>query len=426
MARIAGRPPRPIFLPRLTRIPTRERESHERPESRVCHSVVDEIADGIFRISTPVPKRARSPGRLYLQSVLDSGDDAEPLSVPTPARARRSERCASSIERVIPVDGAPLHLVLARRGGRVGTGSISSLRWVAPRARPPVCGQDRSVATVSRLTFRPTGRRCALRRSASAWSARQHTVQRIVTRRIRPTVGSAGSSGRSRRARLLCGDLRPRNSGRHHPAINTEEDILEPSEAARVGMDYYAHCRTRAEAALERLADTAPTTLAPTYMDRRLAWRRRVARCEACAGAITAVTPNRRGRLVLHCGCNTASFTQHSAARGARNDFGCEADDSIGQLVEPNPRVVGWRYVDDPYRSNRWKSIPEVVVAGLLVATATLAGAQTPAKSFADRFKVMQSYSGTGPAYHPAPTFSSHADDPTGLTESQMQALSNE
>jgi hypothetical protein len=72
------------------------------------------------------------------------------------------------------------------------------------------------------------------------------------------------------------------------------------------------------------------------------------------------------------------------------------------------------------------KSIPEVVAAGLLVATATLAGAQTPAKSFADRFKVMQSYSGTGPAYHPAPTFSSHADDPTGLTESQMQALSNE
>jgi hypothetical protein len=73
------------------------------------------------------------------------------------------------------------------------------------------------------------------------------------------------------------------------------------------------------------------------------------------------------------------------------------------------------------------KSIPEVIAAGLLVATATLAGAQTPAESFADRFEVMQSYSGTGPAYHPAPTFSDHADDPvTGLTESQMQALSNE
>ena len=73
------------------------------------------------------------------------------------------------------------------------------------------------------------------------------------------------------------------------------------------------------------------------------------------------------------------------------------------------------------------KSIPEVIAAGLLVATATLAVAQTPAESFADRFKVMQSYSGTGPAYHPAPPSSNHADDPvTGLTESQMQALSNE
>ena len=73
------------------------------------------------------------------------------------------------------------------------------------------------------------------------------------------------------------------------------------------------------------------------------------------------------------------------------------------------------------------KSIPEVIAAGLLVATATLAVAQTPAESFADRFKVMQSYSAIGPAYHPAPTFSNRADDPTtGLTESQMQALSNE
>ena len=73
------------------------------------------------------------------------------------------------------------------------------------------------------------------------------------------------------------------------------------------------------------------------------------------------------------------------------------------------------------------KSIPEVIAAGLLVATTTIAVAQTPAESFADRFKVMQSYSGAGPAYHPAPTFTGHADDPvTGLTESQMQALSNE
>jgi len=73
------------------------------------------------------------------------------------------------------------------------------------------------------------------------------------------------------------------------------------------------------------------------------------------------------------------------------------------------------------------KRIPEVIAAGLLVATATLAVAQTPAESFADRFKVMQSYSGAGPAYHPAPTLSSHADDPVaGLTEREMQALSNE
>lgn len=67
----------------------------------------------------------------------------------------------------------------------------------------------------------------------------------------------------------------------------------------------------------------------------------------------------------------------------------------------------------------------EVIGAAVLFGTATLASASTPTQ-FADEFSVLQSYSGTGPMYHPAPTFSNRADDPsTGLTERTTQALSN-
>jgi hypothetical protein len=58
---------------------------------------------------------------------------------------------------------------------------------------------------------------------------------------------------------LFCGDLFTQ-FGELHPAI-TEGDILEPSEAARTAMDYYAHSPGTGRL-LERLADTAPTTLA--------------------------------------------------------------------------------------------------------------------------------------------------------------------
>ena len=49
----------------------------------------------------------------------------------------------------------------------------------------------------------------------------------------------------------------------------TEDDILEPSEAARNGMDYYAHSPDTRRL-LETLAATAPTTLASIYGS---AWR---------------------------------------------------------------------------------------------------------------------------------------------------------
>ena len=58
---------------------------------------------------------------------------------------------------------------------------------------------------------------------------------------------------------LFCGDVFTQ-AGSDTPAL-TESDILEPSEAMRKGLDYFAHGRDT-QPLFEKLAKTQPTTLA--------------------------------------------------------------------------------------------------------------------------------------------------------------------
>jgi hypothetical protein len=68
-----------------------------------------------------------------------------------------------------------------------------------------------------------------------------------------------------------------------------------------------------------------------------------------------------------------------------------------------------------------------VTLAALLLGSATLVTAQTPAQKFHDQFRVWQSYTGGAPYELSAPTFSNEPQDPsTGLTTAEMQALSSE
>ena len=66
---------------------------------------------------------------------------------------------------------------------------------------------------------------------------------------------------------LFCGDLFTQ-PGADLPAI-TESDILGPSEAFRLEMDYYAHSRDE-QLILEKLAATEPAVLACMHGS---AWR---------------------------------------------------------------------------------------------------------------------------------------------------------
>ena len=69
-----------------------------------------------------------------------------------------------------------------------------------------------------------------------------------------------------------------------------------------------------------------------------------------------------------------------------------------------------------------------LVLGALLLASATVAAAQTPARIFASQIRVWQTYVSGNPAYRlSTPTFSDASQDPTtGLTIATMQAMSSE
>jgi hypothetical protein len=73
-------------------------------------------------------------------------------------------------------------------------------------------------------------------------------------------------------------------------------------------------------------------------------------------------------------------------------------------------------------------STTRVTLAALLLGSATLVAAQTPAQQFADQIRDWQSYLSGNPAYRlTAPELSNEPQDPTtGLTIAEMQALSSE
>jgi hypothetical protein len=69
----------------------------------------------------------------------------------------------------------------------------------------------------------------------------------------------------------------------------------------------------------------------------------------------------------------------------------------------------------------------KAAITAVLFGTATLAVAQSPAESFADRIKQMQALSGAGPAFKPQPTFSNEPKAPAPrLSIAEFQALSSD
>lgn len=216
-------------------------------------TAVDEIADGIYRISTPVDVPF---GQFSYNQYLIADD--EPLLFHTGKRAF-FDATREAIARVMPVER--LRHIAFSHFEADECGTLNQFLALAPHAAP-LCGQIAAMVSVADYADR------APRALADGEAVRlgRHEVQWLYTPHL-PHAWECGFMVERATGTLLCGDLFTQ-PGPGTPAL-TGGDILGPSEALRHQLDYYAHTRdTRTQ--LERLAALAPTTLACMHGS---AWR---------------------------------------------------------------------------------------------------------------------------------------------------------
>lgn len=219
-------------------------------------TTVDEIADGIYRISTPVPPSDELPPGFTFNQYLIVDDD--PLLYHTGPRQMFPLTC-QAVASVIPVE--TLRHIAFSHFEADECGALNNFLEVAPQAAP-LCGDIAAMVSVADVADRPPramadGETVELGRHKVTWIATPHL----------PHAWECGHLYESETRTLFCGDLFTQ-FGAEHPAV-TEADILEPSEQARGGLDYYSHTAKRA-ALIDKLAALKPKTLACMH---GAAWR---------------------------------------------------------------------------------------------------------------------------------------------------------
>lgn len=216
-------------------------------------TAVDEIADGVYRISTPAPA---IPGGFSFNQYLVADD--EPLLFHTGLR-RMFPAVRAAIARVLPIER--LRFVAFSHVEQDECGALNELLAAAPRAEA-VCSRIGAMTSVGDLALRPPrplgdGERLKLGRHEVVWWDAPHV----------PHGWDCGFLSEVTTRTLFCGDLFTQPGA--SPAALAEGDILGPSEALRARLDYYAHAPAT-RATLERLAGAAPATLACMH---GAAWR---------------------------------------------------------------------------------------------------------------------------------------------------------
>lgn len=215
---------------------------------------VHEIAEGIFRINTPVPLPDGTAFNFNQYLVVD---DASLLFHTGPRRL--FALVSEAIGKVTPLPG--LRYVAFSHFEADECGSLNDFLAAAPRA-VPLCSRVAAMVSVNDVADRPAhaladGESLALGRHVVRWYDTPHL----------PHAWECGLMFESHTGTLFCGDLFTQG-GRGEVPI-TESDILGPSEAFRGEMDYYAHCPDTT-VLLERLAGSAPGVLACMHGS---AWR---------------------------------------------------------------------------------------------------------------------------------------------------------
>lgn len=206
---------------------------------------VDEIADGIYRISTPLDT---VPGGFTFNQFLI--DDDQPLLFHTGLR-KLFPAVRDAVERVLPVER--LRYIAFSHIEADECGALNEFLAAAPGAEP-VCSRVAALVSVNDLADRPAR---ALADGESLPLGR-HVVEWYDTPHL-PHAWECGLLGDRSTRTLFCGDLFTQ-AGADCKAL-TEDDILGPSEAMRENLDYFSHTK-KARGLIDRLARTKPTTLA--------------------------------------------------------------------------------------------------------------------------------------------------------------------
>jgi flavorubredoxin len=215
---------------------------------------VHEIADGIYRINTPI---ALPDGQGFSFNQYLVVDDAPLLFHTGPRQLFPLVR--EAIASVMPIER--LRWVAFSHFEADECGSMNLLLAAAPEAQP-LCGQIAAMVSMTDQADRAPraladGERLSLGRHEIQWFDTPHV----------PHGWDCGLMMDRSTDTFFCGDLFTQPGGGAQAL--TEGDILGPSEAFRQPMDYFAHA-PQTRATLERLAAEKPRTLACMHGS---AWR---------------------------------------------------------------------------------------------------------------------------------------------------------
>lgn len=208
---------------------------------------IEEIADNIYRINTPIPPSVIPGGFSFNQYLIN---DDEPLLFHTGPR-KMFPLVREAVSNVIPVE--MLRFIAFSHVESDECGSLNEWLAVSPRARP-LCGRIAAIVSIQDLADRPPhvltdGEMLKLGRHSVKWLDMPHM----------PHAWECGYLMELNTKTLLCGDLFTQ-PGDGQKAI-TESDILGPSESFRQKMDYYSHTKN-AIGLLSKLASEKPVRLA--------------------------------------------------------------------------------------------------------------------------------------------------------------------
>jgi len=231
---------------------------------------VHEIADGIYRINTPV--KIPGAGGFSFNQYLIVDDD--PLLYHAGLRSM-FPLVHEAVATILPVE--KLRYITLSHTEADEAGALNQWLAAAPRSAP-VCGTVAAMVSIGDLADRPPHPLA----DGEALTLGKHAVRWFDTPHL-PHAWDCGHMMEEHTATLLCGDLF--TQGGSGLAPTTESDILEPSERFRHKMDYFSHTKD-ARVMIERLASTNPATLACMHGS---AWKGDGARLlRALADALTA------------------------------------------------------------------------------------------------------------------------------------------